>query len=209
MWPEVPKTEEQLHKLRLDVYGNPACYPGLVSLDSKSALVMVDFFEEQIDYAICFKELQELRKKTEDENHIIAIAGEPMHLGYIDSYVGDVVKILSYTVLAMLAVFYFFFRSKRGMLLPIVAAAISAIWGLGFLSLLNFNLDPLVLVFPFLIAAMAASHSTQVIKRYQEEAGKTGDNLDACKKVIQSLFIPGLAGILTDASEFLLLPSRP
>ena len=209
MWPDVPRTEEQLHKLRLDVYGNPACYPGLVSLDSKSALVMVDFFEEQIDYATCFKELQELRKKTEDENHIIAIAGEPMHLGYIDSYVGDVVKILTYTVLAMLAVFYFFFRSKRGMILPIVAAAISAIWGLGFLSLLKFNLDPLVLVFPFLIAAMAASHSTQVLKRYQEEAGKTGDNLEACKKVIQSLFVPGLAGILTDASGILVIAITP
>jgi hypothetical protein len=209
MWPDVPKTEEQLHKLKLDIYGNPACYPGLVSLDSKSALVMVDFFEEQINYATCFKELQELRKKTEDDNHIIAIAGEPMHLGYIDSYVGDVVKIVSYTVLAMLAVFYFFFRSKRGMLLPIAAAAISAIWGLGFLSLLNFNLDPLVLVFPFLIAAMAASHSTQVIKRYQEEAGKTGDNLIACKKVIQSLFVPGLAGILTDASGIVIIAITP
>lgn len=209
MWPDVPKTEEQLHKLKLDIYGNPACYPGLVSLDSKSALVMVDFFEEQINYATCFKELQELRKKTEDENHIIAIAGEPMHLGYIDSYVGDVVKIVTYTILAMLAVFYFFFRSKRGMLLPIAAAFISAIWGLGFLSLLNFNLDPLVLVFPFLIAAMAASHSTQVIKRYQEEAGKSGDNLAACKKVVQTMFKPGLAGILTDASGIVIISITP
>lgn len=209
MWPNVPQTDEQLHKLKLDVYGNPACYPGLVSLDSKSALVMVDFFEEQIDYATCFQELQALRKKTEDENHTIAIAGEPMHLGYIDSYTGDVVKILVYTVLAMMFVFYLCFRSKRGMILPIVAALVSAIWGLGFLSLLKFNLDPLVLVFPFLIAAMAASHSTQVLKRYQEEAGKTGDNLEACKKVIRSLFVPGLAGILTDASGIVIIAITP
>ncbi|MEI6125003.1 MAG: RND transporter, partial [Pseudomonadota bacterium] len=177
MWPDVPQTEEQLHKLKLDVYGNPACYPRLISLDSKNALIMVDFFEEQIDYATCFKELQSLRKQMEDANHIIAIAGEPMHLGYIDSYVGDVVKILTYTVIAMMAVFFLYFRSKRGMILPVLAAGVSAVWGLGFLSLLKFNLDPLVLVFPFLIAAMAASHSTQVIKRYQEEAGLTGDNM--------------------------------
>jgi len=209
MWPSVPQTEEQLHKLRLNVYGNPACYPSLISLDSKSALIMVDFFEEQIDYATCFRELQALRKKTEDKNHIIAIAGEPMHLGYIDSYVGDVVKILVYTVLAMMAVFFLYFRSKRGMLLPIMAAGISAIWGLGFLSLLKFNLDPLVLVFPFLIAAMAASHSTQVLKRYQEEAALTGDNREACKKVISSLFIPGCAGILTDASGIIIIAITP
>ncbi|MCX8042619.1 MAG: MMPL family transporter [Desulfobacterota bacterium] len=209
MWPRVPQTEEALHKLRLNVYGNPACYPSLISLDSKSALIMVDFFEEQIDYRTCFREFQDLRKRTEDQNHIIAIAGEPMHLGYIDSYVGDVIKILIYTVIAMMVVFFLYFRSKRGMLLPIMAAGISAIWGLGFLSLLQFNLDPLVLVFPFLIAAMAASHSTQVLKRYQEEAGKTGDTIQACKKVITSLFIPGCAGILTDASGIIIIAITP
>ena len=95
-----------------------------------------------------FKELKALREKYEDKNHIIAIAGEPMHLGYVDYYMKDVVKILAYTVIAMMVVFLLYFRSMRGMFLPILAAAVSAVWGLGFLSLLGFNLDPLVLVFP-------------------------------------------------------------
>ena len=56
-------------------------YPGIVSMDSKKTLITVDFFEEQIDYNTSFKELKALRNKYEDENHIIAIAGEPMHLG--------------------------------------------------------------------------------------------------------------------------------
>ncbi|MCP4714265.1 MAG: MMPL family transporter [Deltaproteobacteria bacterium] len=170
---------------------------------------MVDFFEEHIDYATCFKEFQALRKKTEDDNHVVAIAGEPMHLGYIDSYVVDVVKILIYTVLAMMIVFFLYFRTKRGMLLPIKAALVSAVWGLGFLSLLGYNLDPLVLVFPFLIAAMAASHSTQVGKRYKEEVRNGTDNKAVCKKVVQSLFKPGLGGILTDASGIIIIAVTP
>lgn len=209
MWPEVPQTEEGLEALRLMVYGNGMAYPGLVSLDSKSALIMVDFFEEKIDYETCFKEFQDLRRKMEDENHIVAIAGEPMHLGYIDSYVGDVIKILIYTVLAMMIVFFLYFRTKRGMLLPIVAALISAVWGLGFLSMLGYNLDPLVLVFPFLIAAMAASHSTQVGKRYREEIQDGVDNKTVCKRVIQNLFKPGLGGILTDASGIIIIAITP
>jgi len=67
MWPEVPQTEEEIEKLRLTVYGSSMAYPGLVSLDSKSALIMVDFFEDKIDYATCFKEFKTLRKKMEDE----------------------------------------------------------------------------------------------------------------------------------------------
>ena len=209
MYPEVPKTQEGIDDLRRNVYGSAMAYPAIVSLDSKKTLITVDFFEEDIDYKTCFNELRALRKKYEDENHIIAISGEPMHLGYIDSYVKDVLKVLVYTIIAMMIMFFIYFRSKRGMILPIIAAIVSAIWGLGFLSLLGFNLDPLVLVFPFLIASMAASHAVQVIKRYTEEAHKLGDVKASCKSVIEKLFAPGFAGIITDASGIIVIALCP
>jgi predicted RND superfamily exporter protein len=209
MYPRVPTTEEGLKKLRSIVYGSPMAYPAIVSLDSKHTLITVDFFEEQIDYNTCFKELKALREKYENKNHIIAISGEPMHLGYIDSYIRDVLKVLAYTVIAMMVMFLLYFRTKRGMFLPILAAGISAIWGLGFLSLLRYNLDPLVLVFPFLISAMAASHSVQVVKRYKEEAYRLGDVKKSCKSVIEHLFVPGFGGIITDASGIIVIALTP
>ena len=209
MYPDIPKTDEELKELKANVYGSPIAYPGIVSLDSRKTLITVDFFDDQIDYRTCFQELMGLRKKYEGKNHIIAIAGEPMHLGYVDSYTPDVINILLYTIAAMMVVFLLYFRSKRGMLLPIIAAFVSAIWGLGFLSLWRFNLDPLVLVFPFLISAMAASHSVQVIKRYTEEARKLKDVKAACKSVIEHLFMPGLGGIVTDAAGIIVLALTP
>jgi len=209
MYPLAPKTKEGIAELRSNVYGNPMCYPGLVSLDSKKTLITVDFFEEEIDYKTCFNEFKALRAKYEDKNHIIAIAGEPMHLGYIDSYVKDVLKILAYTVLAMMVLFFVYFRTKRGMLLPIIAAGVSAVWGLGFLSFLGYNLDPLVLVFPFIIATRAASHSVQIIKRFQEEAYRLGDVKKSCKSVIEHMFIPGIAGIITDAAGVIVIALCP
>jgi len=209
MYPEVPKTEEDIKKLRLTVYGNPITYPGLVSLDSAKTLVQVDFFEEQMDYTTTYNELQALRKKYEDDNHFVAIAGNPMHIGYIESYVPQALRIFVYTILAMLFMFLLFFRSKRGMVMPVAAALISAVWGLGFLAMLNFNLDPLVVVFPFLIGAMAASHSVQVVKRYREESVKLGAGKEACKKVIASLFVPGLAGVITDSTGILIIAITP
>jgi|GEM_PF-188732 len=209
MFPDVPTTPEGLEDLRKTVYGNPICYPALVSLDSKKTLITADFFEDQIDYTKVFQELKKLRAKYENKNNIIAISGEPMHLGYVASYVGDVLKILSYTLIAMAILFFIFFRSKRGMFMPIIAGIISAIWGLGFLSLERFNLDPLVLVFPFLIGAMAASHTVQVVKRYMEEAFKTGDNIQACKNTINALFAPGFASIITDSAGIFIISLTP
>jgi len=209
MFPDVPTTKAGLEDLRKTVYGNPVCYPALVALDSKKSLITADFFEEQLDYKVTFKELQALRKKYENKNNIIAISGEPMHLGYVQSYVGDVLKVLAYTITAMMVVFLIFFRSKRGMFLPIIAGIVSAVWGLGFLSLFRFNLDPLVLVFPFLIAAMACSHAVQVIKRYAEEAYAVGDVKQACKNVIAHLMAPGFAGIITDSAGILIIALTP
>ncbi|MBM4310190.1 MAG: hypothetical protein FJ119_04490 [Deltaproteobacteria bacterium] len=209
MFPDVPTTPEGLHELRQTVYGSPMAYPVLVSLDSKKTLIMVDYFQEQIDYRELFKYFIALRNEFEDENIIVNIAGEPMHLGYVDNYVMDVLKILGITVIAMMIMLYIFFRSIRGMVLPILAAAVSAIFGLGFLGLMRINLDPLVLVFPFLIAAMAASHSLQVYKRYTEEAYLHQDGKKACKNVIEHLFIPGFAGIITDAAGIMVIALTP
>ncbi|MEI6127492.1 MAG: hypothetical protein WCQ99_13175, partial [Pseudomonadota bacterium] len=209
MFPDVPTTPEGLEDLKKTVYGNPICYPALVSLDSKKTLITADFFEEQLDYDLVFKELQKLRKKYESGNNIVAISGEPMHLGYVSSYVKDVLKILGLTLAAMAGLFLIFFRSKRGMLMPILAGILSAIWGLGFLSLERFNLDPLVLVFPFLIGAMAASHTVQVVKRYMEEAALTGDSLTACKNTINALLAPGFASIITDSAGIFIISLTP
>ncbi len=209
MYPDIPETPEQIAQLRRTVYGSPMCYPGLVSLDSKKTIVTVDFFDEQIDYDVCFKELKAIREKYEDNNHIIAISGEPMHLGYINSYVGDIVKVLAYTVIAMMLLFLLYFRSKRGMLVPIIAAAVSAVWGLGILSLEKFNLDPLAMVLPFLISAMAASHSAQVIKRFMEDAVELKDSKKAAKSVIRQLFMPALSSIITDAGGIIVIALVP
>jgi uncharacterized protein len=209
MYPDIPETPEQIAQLRRTVYGNPMCYPGLVSLDSKKTIVTLDFFEDKLDYDVCFKELKAIRAKYEDTNHIIAISGEPMHLGYINSYIIDILKVLAYTTIAMMLWFLICFRTKRGMLVPILAAGVSAIWGLGFLSLKKFNLDPLAMVLPFLIAAMAASHAAQVIKRFMEDAAKLGNAKDAAKSVIEHLFTPAFASIITEAGGLIVIALVP
>ena len=127
MYPDIPETPEQIAQLKRTVYGSPMCYPGLVSLDSKKTIITLDFFEEQLNYDVCFKELKRIREKYEGNNHVIAISGEPMHLGYINSYIKDILKVLACTTAAMMLWFLVCFRTKRGMLLPIAAAAVSAV----------------------------------------------------------------------------------
>src|SRR5207237_6529606 len=76
------------------------------------------------------------------------------------------------TAVLMWVLLYWYFRDIRGALRPTVTGVISAIWGLGFIDLIGFSLDPLTLVIPFFVTARAVSHSVQMHDRYYEEYKK-------------------------------------
>ncbi len=208
MWPEVPKTPESIADLRAKIYAS-AFYGSFVWFDGKKTLITADFFEDEIDYTVVFKELRRIQEKYEDENHILSINGEPLHLGYVDSYTDEVFLIMLGTFLVMFILFYFWYRSIRATVIPFLAALLSGVWGLGFMCLWGYNLDPLILVFPFLVASRAACHTVQVIKRYTEECLITKDGKSACKRVIEGMCVPGLTAITTDAMGIILIALTP
>jgi len=207
----IPETPEEMKAFKLSIYGNEMCYGPFVSFDSKKAMITTDFFDEEIDYKVTFKELTRIRETVEskDKNVLVCIAGEPMHYGYIAENVSRVNLILIGTVCIIMVVLYFYFRSKRGVIVPLVTAAVSAVWGLGFMSLLGYNLDPLVLVLPFLISLMTARHSMQLCARFLEEYSG-GKSIDASSQIIiASMFIPGLTSIITDCLGISLVAIAP
>jgi len=71
MWPEVPKNDQEMEILKDAIYSNEAYYGFYVSLDSKKCLIFADFFEEELNYNIVYRELERIRSKTEDENTIV------------------------------------------------------------------------------------------------------------------------------------------
>ncbi|MFC1591729.1 RND family transporter [Thermodesulfobacteriota bacterium] len=199
MYPDVPATAEQMQQLRDKIYSNSRYYGNYVSFDSKKTLIRVDFFEDDLDYHSVFQELSRIREHTEDANHIINIAGEPMHLGYIYHHTLQVLGVLGITVLGIICMLYLYYKSKRAVFIPVFAAMLSAVWGLGFMSLVGFHLDPLILVLPFLIALMTARHCMQCISRYLEEYAAVKDTHAATVATLEHMFFPGITSIVTDA----------
>ncbi len=206
-------TEEELDKMRLDVMANPTVYGLLVSPDLKSALIRATFNEGQLDYVEIFRQLGELKEEVEalraSESvpgvHIYA-TGQPVLMGWVYSYLGQIMQIFLLTMAILLTLLLLYFRTRvYGILLPLVGVLISATWGLGIVSLLGYNLDPLTLVIPFLITARAMSHGIQLVERYYVEAQYATDNHDAARRTFESLFRPGTLGIVSDAVGLLLI----
>ncbi len=101
------------------------------------------------------------------------------------------------------------YRSFWAVLIVPLAAVVSGIWGLGFMAIMGYNLDPLVFVLPFLISLMAFRHSHQLYNRYYEEYIKTSDAMAGVRVIIEQMFLPGLISILTDAFGIAIVAITP
>jgi len=209
LFPEAPKTKKGIDRLRADVYSNPAYIGNLVSMNGKVALITMGFFEDRLKPRVVYKELQRLKKKYEDENTRIHIVGEPYLYGVIFAHLGQTTFFFIVTVVAMLLVSLVYTRSLRLILIPLASATICAIWGLGFMRLMHYNLDPLILVIPLLVSARALSHSIQFNWRINEDYVRTRSTKESCLSTIKGLFYPGLAGIITDATGIILISLIP
>lgn len=195
----------ELEQLRHDVVANPGVYGLLVSPDLKSALIKGTLNEGQLDYEKVFNQLQELRANELTPGVSLYATGQPVLVGWVASYVDQILQIFLYTVLIMLLLLVAYFRRWYGILLPVVGLVLTSIWGIGILSLLGYNLDPLMLVIPFLISARAMSHGIQLVERYYLELEVCGDTKTAARSAFENLFRPGSLGVISDAIGLLLI----
>ncbi|MBO6754338.1 MAG: MMPL family transporter [Spongiibacter sp.] len=200
-----PYDAEALAGMKADVSANPRVFGPLVAPDLKMALVKAQLIEGQLDYEKTFIQLRDLRDEVTADGITLYATGQPVLVGWAYTYMDQILQIFAFTVLTMLALLIFHFRKAYGVLIPLGGVLISTVWGLGIISLLGYNLDPLGLVIPFLIAARAMSHGVQLVERYYAEAASSGNGPAAAKATFDSLFRPGSLGVVSDAIGLLLI----
>lgn len=199
-------TSEDLLQMQTDIMSNLGVYGVLVSPDLKAALIKATLNEGQLDYKRTFDELQELRTKNTSSNLTIYAAGYPVLIGWVYSYLPQIFEIFAGTLVIMIALLIIYFRKLYGIAVPLAAIAVSTIWGIGIVVLLDYNLDPLTLVIPFLVSARSLSHAIQFTERYYQELALTGGNgRQSARNTLDSMFKPGSLGIVVDALGLLLI----
>ncbi|MBT7951373.1 MAG: MMPL family transporter [Gammaproteobacteria bacterium] len=198
-------TQEELAKIQRDVLSSNNVYGLLVSPDMKSALIKGTLNEGQLRYRVVFDELQAIRDAESAPGVTIHATGNPVLVGWVDSYSGQIIQIFMYTILIVLVILIVYTRKFLGVVLPLLGMALTTIWGVGFMGLFGYNLDPLMLVVPFLISARAMSHGIQKIERYLLELSLTEDKVLAARNTFNSLFRPGALAIVADAAALYLI----
>ena len=200
-----PQTEQESRQLKQKIMMNPNIYGKMVSKDFKSTFIQVDF-SSKVKTSYIFSVLRDLKNKYEDKKTQIFIAGRPILEGWLNFYLPSMFKILFLSFLVISVILYLTFRSKRGVILPLLDSFMATLWGMGAMKLLGFRLDPSTILVPFIVLSLGISHSVHTLKRYYEEMRVPQmKSKHAVVNTVAHLFLPGLACVLTDGLGFLSL----
>ncbi len=205
MWPRIPDNNEGIERVKRGVIANELVNGVMVSKDGKAALIMGEL-KNDADMGKFFQFIYQIKEREEDDNTAIHMVGMPVLYGWIFNYLPQLTNIVGITFLISAVILVFIFGLRlQGIIVPLIIAAISSIWGLGFFSLMRLNFNPLMIVIPVLVGARALSHSVQLTQRYLEEYDQLGDARKAAQATIEGLLLATFSALVTDAAGFLVL----
>jgi predicted RND superfamily exporter protein len=177
----LPTTAEEIAAFRKRLERNPAFEMGLYSRDKKTGEI-TDFgiiiklvnIEDQDPIA---RELFEIIKSHHDLDMVTT--GIPIvNIWAIDYMHNDLYVLVPIIMLVVMVIFYFNFRSFRGVILPSATLGLAELWLLGLMGYFGFRITSLALTLPPLIIAVGSSYSIHILNQYYadfnliSEAGK-------------------------------------
>lgn len=209
MGDHAPTNAAEIAQFVRNVQMSPNARRFLISDDGSATLIRVTFIERLLDYGVAFEQLQALVEKNRDAHHNVYMAGQPALTGWVYRYESQMLGIFAVTVMALILSLIFYMRNVAGVVAPLVASLIAAIWGFGFVGWLRLPIEPLIMVVPLLLTARSFSHSVQYIERYYELLHSLGDKKKAAEVALSVMMAPSVLGIVTDASGLFLIAISP
>jgi predicted RND superfamily exporter protein len=217
-----PGTKEQFETIRGNII-KANILGRLVAKDWSGAMVWADIIPEskthKVDYQKIAKQLEAIRKKYEHGNITVHIIGFSKMVGDISDGAMSVLKFFIFTIAFTWLLLFLYSMSGKLASLTVLSALVSVIWMLGALRLMGFGIDPMNMLTPFLIFAIAVSHGEQMINRFRgeiffggleegtveqlrERAKFAVGPLDAAKFSFHALLVPGSVALLAGCIGF-------
>jgi predicted RND superfamily exporter protein len=178
----------------------------LVADNFQSTVVQIPLQDGvQINYLQLTRNLEALRAKYEQQNPNVEI-----HIVGFAKKVGDLTEggvlialFFLAAIVITLALLLWEFRDLKSALVVVFCSIVAVIWQIGAVKMLGFGLDPYSMLVPFLVFAIAVSHSVQVVNAVSLERAGGAEGEQAARRAFSSLFKAGTMGIAMEAIGFL------
>ena len=186
----------------------------LVANDFSGAIISAELLEfdpttgQRLDFLAVAKDI-ETRVRDKFDADAVPGSAVDVHIIGFAKVMGDMASGAQRVVLFFLGSFfltgllvYLYAQSHRLAFLTLVCAALAVVWQLGVINLLGFGIDPMSILVPFLVFAIAVSHGMQMISSFGSEVFDGANAQTAARNSFQRLLLPGWAALATDVVGF-------
>jgi len=165
----VPATDAQFSELRGAIEKNPVYLNSIVSADSKTTALIVEFKDGPGGFRAIMDKVEAVVEPERDSQVEINVGGIPSFLARIEIYSERIAFLFPISILVLSLVLFEAFRTKQGLILPLLTAGLAVAWGVGVMGASGIPMDVFNTATPILILAVATGHAVQLLKRYYEE----------------------------------------
>jgi hypothetical protein len=169
MMAQVPADAAGMAALKAALASNPVYLGTVVSEDFRTAAILVELKEGYDGVEKIVAPVAEIVAAEAGADVDIAVGGNPVYIAKTEGF-GRRINLLFPLAVLLIGLLHFeAFRTRQGLVLPLVTALMSVTWGMGAMGLLKQSLDIFNSPTPILILAIAAGHAVQLLKRYYED----------------------------------------
>lgn len=182
----------------------------LVANDFSGAIVSAQLLEvdpetgDALNYFEVARQLEDIRQQLETDEVSVHVIGFAKVVGDIKDGATRVVLFFLVAILITIVLVYIYSQSFKLTILPILCSLLAVIWQLGSLPLLNFGLDPMGLLVPFLVFAIGVSHGVQMVSTFRAELfDREWEAGPAARASFRRLAVPGFIALASDTIGFI------
>jgi predicted RND superfamily exporter protein len=197
---DLPDTPLELDSLRNRIFEKEMYIGSIVSEDGTATLIMFTLIDGA-DVQIVARNVRHKMESLQLEEKLY-YAGSPMLVTYIaDLISADLIKLIPIAFFLIALVLFFSFKTLRGVLLPLLTAAIAITWSLGMMAILGFEVTMISNNIPIILLAVGSAYTIHVLNRI--ELHVETDRKKAITSALSFIFIPVLLSALTTALGFI------
>ncbi len=196
---DLPDTQAELDSLKAYVNSKDMYSGSIVSKDGTATLIMFTILDNADKQAVAAN----VKNKVEQMNlpEKVYYGGLPMMMNDVaDLIMADIIWLLPIVFVLIAFILFLSFRTARGVIMPLLTAGIAAIWTLGLMQVLGYQLTMISNNIPIILLAVGSAYTIHVLNRINQTFDK--DRKKAIIKAMTYIFIPVILSAVTTAIGF-------
>lgn len=211
---EVPEDPAELAELRERVLGNPVFAGNLVSMDGRTAAIVIHFLnfnDREFINRGTDATIQQIVAEERGDFDVWISGGPHIKVAQVEFQLADWRRAMPLILIGLGLVLVFSFRTVRGVVLPLVTIVVALVWTMAIASLQDKPLNLVTSLVPPLMLILGLSYAVHVVSEYYDMAREMpgASSREITHRAIMLVVQPVVLTAITTAAGFLALALSP